>query len=430
MCSSETTQKTEFEQPTAAEIKQMQMLEQLSGMMMQESGYVQESVPGTKESNPKWQDLQNKIEQAKKSPDPFGTMGAVISELQKQQNELPDGPAQTKLVKKSKAVQAMEQQYGKGSAQAIAQQEKELATSLEQEGMKDEITKKFMENTLKYVSGDFSINDKQKEQIAEIFAPHKALIEKSFGTDMSFEDVNKVVSDFEKGANESGLGLDAAVGAVGAQILRTGKSMEDALKDTISTHQKLLDMNIQDTTGEMTRKVNEQAAAMGRDPTDPEFQNEIQQTVSREIARGQAELGGMEAQAKIGIKERTGAGLEDVTRQRAAQQMGVQEAATNLRMQAASGSIPSQVGLGMNVAQFQDALTQQRFANMGQVPTNLASMYRQERLAGGTTTSKQKGSPLSMLLGLGSAAGSIYGGISQAGGYSSMADYYKGLASQ
>lgn len=337
-----------------------------------------------------------------------------------------------------------------------------------------DIYRQSMDNTMKYLQGDFSLNESQKQFISDTFAPIATAAETLFTnitseaekTETNLKDAyEKYTTEFEDRVKQTGLDTLSALTAIGEQIQATGASMEaglagreakgaadlaameTSLTSLIDSRQKIMEMGIEDTTGELTKKVAAQAAQLGRDSSDPEYQKEIQETVSREISRGNLELGGLEAQGQMGIgqerlrlgqdigqertriAERTGTGLENVAQQRAMlaesqgqrleqsslgkQQFytGLAERTGSLREAAqqqrggqlydiagqkastgyniATGFMPASIGAGINIGQYNQALQQQRAANYGMAmgaPMSFRDRLYAERAAQPTTT--------------------------------------------
>lgn len=129
---------------------------------------------------------------------------------------------------------------------------------------------------------------------------------------------------------------------------------------------------------------------------------------------------------RLGIAERTGQGMEGIAGQRvgyaaqAAEMRGALE--TNLagkeadiRSNLAYGLPPQQVGMGMDVANFQNAINQQRLQNIQagySMPMNTYGTMARERFAQPTTTTTQTPSIASGITGF---IGAAMGGVGAAG---------------
>lgn len=389
------------------------------------------------------------------------------------------------LAKKDKTFGAVRKKY----------QEIDIAT----EKNKRELVESFMEKAQKFVDGDFSITKEQKDLIQKSMAPQRAALKEMFSNVRSEMDkqmgevkrtgkqltaeslemekdimssVTKTFDMYDKRIGETNIKMGNALDVIGTQILKTGQNLDQALNQTISTNRALMKMGIEDYTGQVTKQMNETAASLGREPTDPEYQKEIQTAVSREVERGSLNLAQMEAEGRLRITERTGSGLEDVYRQKAAlaertgmareesalqrgsartsvkqeagqremsiaertgiereniarsranlaQQegaanLGLEESAANMRFQVGAGMAPQQVGVGMNVAQYQDALAQQRILNAYgamQAPYNIAQGFRQERMGQPTTTQTSTPSIFSSFMDFSTGAAKAFGGF-------------------
>jgi len=212
----------------------------------------------------------------------------------------------------------------------------------------DDITKSWMDNVQKFLSGDYTITPEQKQMISDIYEPIKTAINDMFDevetrigetdaamTQISKDTEAKIITEIGKtessllgSLNKSfkkytdklkGTKLDvfSALDAVGDQIMKTGSDMESSLKNVIATNRELMKMGIEDYTGQITKQVSTNAAMMGRSPDDPEYSMEIQSSVARQVKEGNLSLANMEAQGMLSIKERTGAELEQLLRQKA-----------------------------------------------------------------------------------------------------------------
>ncbi len=316
--------------------------------------------------------------------------------------------------------------------------------------------KTLMEKVQKFFDGDFSITEEQKNLIAENFKPIKAAVTEMFDkataefekvTGKRYSEAEKTAMDqrgeaeksatdllgitkrtfdeFNARVKETGMSMSAALDAVGSQIKENGVDMETALKGVMSAHSELLKMGIEDYTGKITKQVASNAAAMGRSPDDPEYQNEIRTNVARQVKEGQLNLAAMESQGLIGIKqhigdqlvdvgnarvgvaERTGGQLESSALQRGGAEssiaqrlgdarlgiasdlganrlgiatdagnwatnaalnrgqamVGLESDMANARWNVGAGMPPQQIGTAMSVSQYQDAQAQQRIAN-------------------------------------------------------------------
>jgi len=340
--------------------------------------------------------------------------------------------------------------FGEDSQEFKDAQNKAERESITLQNQKNQITKLFMERAIKFISGDFSITAEQEELIQSNMAGTRAALDDMFDNIIAESETSKktlletsqeTFNNFVDKVEETGINLNNALDVIGTQINRTGRNMEQALADTVAVNKQLLEMGIQDLTGEltkqMTNRMNQLAVTLGRDPSDPEFTQEIQKTVAvevgKEIKRGVLNLNLLEAQGRLSIQERTGSKLEELgfrrfqvdertgrlteaailqqgaerfgieergartregaVRGRAAAEVGLEEQAQKLRFDIGTGLAPTQVGLGVNVAQFQEALSQQELSNLGagiNVAGSTFDRFARERFAQPTTTSTTK----------------------------------------
>lgn len=348
---------------------------------------------------------------------------------------------------------------------------------IEKDKSQRKLAETYMEKTQKFLDGDFSIDESQKELIKQNMAPIREAVTKMFdaasaevdktGASLT-EATKKTFDDFDARVKETGMSMIDGLEATGEQIKATGKSMEDALTNTIGVHRELMKMGIEDYTGQVTKQVAASAAMLGRSPDDPEYTNEMKQLVAKKVQEGSLNLAAMEAQGMVAIKERTGSGMEDIergktavaertggalegsalqrgqqntaiaertggakeeiARARGAADVGLEETAANLRWQVGAGMAPQQVGLAQGVHQYNEALVQQRIANSASAmyaPMPFVQYMQQERAYEPTVTTKTNpgiGGIFSGIIGAASAGASIYGGISSAGAMNTMAN--------
>ena len=430
MCSQETVQKTEFPPPTSQEL-QMQSL-MINGIMpayLSEAGYEMEETKGDPTASPKWaeaQDLRSKVGQV---PEYMREeINKRADQLENEARSEAEGQKGFKLRKRiSEKAELMRRRYGENSEEYQNAVKEAEQFKVETEEAKNQLTKSFLQKTQKFLNGDFSITESQRNLIEENLAPQRKVVDEMFGdidqiTYETFIGDTQGVIDKSSGAN-----LGVAVEAAGSGKMK-GLSMMDALTSTIEANKELLKMGIEDASGEITKRSAEQAAAMGRDPGDPEYKQEIQQSVAREVQRGQLQLSEMEARGKLGIAEQLGQTRLQTARQKGAAKLGLEEQAANLRFQVGGGMAPQQVGLGQSSAQFLDAQRQQQLMNLQGgfgMPAQIAGQAQALRLSQPTSTQTTGGSVLGGIAGLVSGAAGIYGGVQSAGASRAQADYYR-----
>lgn len=371
--------------------------------------------------------------------------------------------------------------YGEDSEQYKSLKDEYDLKEIESSKTQDQIFKSAQEATLKYLNGDFSITEEQKRQISDNLAPYREAVQKMYSeaekdADETERSLAQITMDkyknFRDQVAKTKMDTMAALETVGSQIMQTGDSMEDALAKTVSANQALLEMGIEDYTGQVTRNIASKAAMVGRSPSDPEYQNEIAENIAREVKMGQLNLAAMESQGILSIKERTGSALErlgltkaDLIAQTGAKlesasleegaqkgaiaekygdyrgslRMGANQAASqieqeaaNIRWQVGAGMPPGQVQLGLGTHQYQEALNQQGIQNaMGamQTPMGVVDYYRGERHAQPTTTQTTTtsgiGTWLSPIMAGAGAAANAYSGFSSASALRGLAGQIK-----
>jgi len=161
-------------------------------------------------------------------------------------------------------------------------------------------------------------------------------------------------------------------------------------------------MGIEDATGEMTENVMKQAAAIGRDPSDPAYQQEIQENISKEVRRGSLELAGMEAQGRMGIRQ-----------QEASARLGLAGQSTALRLQAGGGLAPQQLGAAGSAQQLMMARGQQGLMNAQAgmaAPMGLMGQFQSLRAAQPSRTTTTPGDPWGAIAGVGEGIAAFYTG--------------------
>jgi hypothetical protein len=336
-----------------------------------------------------------------------------------------------------------------------------------------ELNSKIVDMGIKIASGDYSITPEQQSYVANLFAPmRESLISLRDSTiaeaEKTGKSVNALYDDFDDQVARNKLSIAGAINAVTDQVKLTGLDMTKALENSIETNKALLKMGIEDTALEITKQVARNAASIGRTASDPEFQSQIQQQVAREVSRGTLNLAALESEGKVRISERTGMALEEALQQQVALEastgekleqsklgraetaektglkreaavqgygaanVNLEQELANLRYNLGTGQIANQIGTGINVAQYREALDAQNAANaqgaLG-TATGMEQQYQQYRLAQPITTKKTSqslgGTILGGILGTASAAGSIYGGVTTGAANNALAGYYR-----
>src|SRR6185503_3460205 len=281
---------------------------------------------------------------------------------------------------------------GEDSKEFKAAKKKYAKQEVTQFQQQDRIYKEFQDRSEKFLKGDFSISKEQEALIQKNNEPIKKAIESMFKD--NFSNTYKSMDEFEAKAKEGGMSFSQGLGSVVDQIKTTGAEMEVALKNVVSTRQELLKQGIDDATGEITKRVAANAAAMGRDPSDPEYTADIANMVAKETRAGNLELANLQSQGLLGIRERTGGLLEQAAQQRGGALTDYESSLSKMRTETGAGMPPSQLQVGAGGMQYQQALAQQRLANAAgtaRFPMFINEFGQRERMAQPTTT--QSSSP-------------------------------------
>lgn len=403
-------------------------------------------------------------------------------ELQKHQRELDDILKKEETARKdfkpsydykiyeapTQEVKSVIDQFGVESQQY----KDSIAKYREQVGKKEkdtaELEQMAIAQTRDFLSGNFGLNEGEQKMFDELLGPMKsaALNAIDYVTNQAKENnksVSATINEFENRIKETGMNLETGLLALEDRVKQTGLDMGKALDEELNLTRELTKMGMEDFTNSERMRLSNQAAALGRSSTDPKFIQELVSNVNREIQRTELQTGVYGAQQKMGIAERTGSGLESaqnmrmgitertgagleqgaqlrmglaektgdvlqgIAGQRGQLELGLADTAAQLRQQLAYGMTPSQVGLGMNVGQYQNALMQQRIANTQaamQAPISLYDTMARERFAEPTTTQKTSGGIgdiLGGVIGAGVGAAGAYSGISSAGALNKLA---------
>lgn len=526
MGGSEQTQKTEIDPASAAEQEIMNMAtDVLLPSYMEQSGYEMTPTTTTTYDNPELvesyksqlADFDAQIAAAGDLPmQPGGQANAQKAALLRQKDNI-----QNKLNKELESARA-EVSYDYELNEIGQRQQDMRMKSLDYQ---EEMTEAFMTSARKFMAGDFSITETQKQAIQESMANIREPVEAMLNeVNTEFENTGKSMTEAlggymdeirntglstgaalnaigermadtkenvlagigeeESRLAQTGLNVKAALQGVQTEIDKTGASALESLEKSFEIHNTLARRGMEDFYKEQRRASANKAAALGRSSMDPQFQQEMQDNMMRKIetltlqnaerealmrsgllestgqrresalmegagfeerlgmadieaARrrtGAAESTGirreglgaeqaalaerqgrqMEGAAgqRIGIAERVGAGREQTAQQRAALAESTAQFGENMRWQQGMGIPAQQIGIGMNVAEYQNAVRQQGMANAAQgigVVQQAGQPMFQERMAQPTTTTKQSGSVLGGILGGIGAVGSLAG---------------------
>lgn len=315
--------------------------------------------------------------------------------------------------KETPELEQLRSKYGVDSPQYREAKEQFETQQVAQSKQQERIYQEFRNRTEKFLKGDFSISDEQEALIQKNNEPLKKAIETMFKDNIA--ESGKTFDDFNKEAEKSGMSFSQAMGSVVDQIKTTGIEMERALKNVVSSRQELLKQGIDDYTGEITKRVAQNAAALGRDPSDPEYTADISEIVSKQVRGGELELANLEAQGLLGIRERTGGRLEQASQQKGAALADYESNLAKMRFDIGAGMPPQQLQVGASGLQYQEALAQQRLQNAAgtaQFPTFMTDRFARERFAQPTTTQSTPfgfQDALSLGLGVAGAGANIYG---------------------
>lgn len=487
------TQKTEIPPPTPEEVALMEMMTGVilpaymneAGFEVSKSTVPWEQTDQAKEFASKRSALEKRIADTQanaqaggKTPyeiansrqtfgnDLFG-LNSEMDRLNREEAEAKSkykpGVSYTSRKKGGEYSEAVRTKYGENSPEYKAAVAKEQEDNIKAAQDRDALTKKVLEKTQKFLNGDYSITESDKAFIEDVLAPMKnsynmAADYLTSQADQSKEGISKAIDQFRSEVEKTGLAMSDAIGVLEDRVNKTGMNMKQALQEEMDLTRQLTKMGLEDFTRDQRLAISQQASNLGRSPSDPEFQKELQGIVNKEIEKVNLETGRYAAQQRMGIEQRTGAGLEDAAKLRLgvaertgtgkeqAAQMGLglaerdaglrEEAArmrgqgaiqagqmgSNLRYSLGIGMLPEQIQMGMGVDQYQQQLLQQRMAQIGgamNAPMGIYDTMSKERFAQPTTTTKKSG-------GIGSIIGGILGtGLSAAGTFYGMGMFGK-----
>jgi hypothetical protein len=454
--------KTQIPPPTEQETALMNsVLQDFLPAYMEQAGYNVVARDQTFEESDQYKKLNAEIQRAQEQLDyniKGGNDAGTISGLRDAVNKAKDNLEQARAgyvpvtkydvsKKESAYVEAIKTKYGADSQEYKDASEKAKTEEISKQANLEEIQKTFIEKTKKFLNGDFSITEDQKKYVQDLYAPIKASVEKMTSDDLA--ETEKKWTAFRDAVKDTNLSVSQALDVVGTQIKQTGSDMKEALDTTIATNKALMKMGIEDATGTITKKTNQLAASLGRSPSDPEFEKEIQTSVAREVERGTLNLADMQARGELSIAERTGSGLENVAQQRVslagstgqklegaavseggekqnivtrAGQMrtSIAENTKNMEYQMGAGIVPQQISTGIGTTQFDQALIQQRMANAGAAMNGVTGVYNTMSRDRYAQPMQESNRPYSAMDYMGNILGSanmgmgMYSGIAQA----------------
>jgi len=293
----------------------------------------------------------------------------------------------------SPATEEIFREHGADSEEYKAAVKEFEQAEYEKKETNQEMITKFQENTMKFLSGDFAMNDEEKASMAEFYAPTR-------------EAVGRMYEE------------------VGTEIDKFDEKMTEQMEKFDSVQRQLFEQGIEDYSTQATMQVLNQAASMGRDPADPDFQAQIGQMVSKEAKRGGLELereqllrGERHQQdifnRRLGLAEAKGTA-----------NVGIEDQVRNMRTGSLTGG-GSMMGQSQSLV---DAISQQRIANLGgtnQMAFQQQGLAAQMRGMGAPTTTTQSGpSDAEIGLGLASIVTGGFAGVASAGALRAGADAY------
>lgn len=331
----------------------------------------------------------------------------------------------------SEEAEQARQKYGDTSQQYNDAVSKVKGQRVYDEQMRNDLNTTFLQQALKFANGDFTLNEQQKQFVKDEFAPQRAALEHMYGQVKSPQELQQTLDNLANQSKQTGMDSASLLGSIGVEIERGNQDINNAIDKVSQVRRDMMKMGIEDFTGERTQQVMSQAAQLGRDPLDPAFQRQIQQDISREVQRGELQIGSEEQQARLGLAQQTAEQRTGLARESGMQRLGLEQQAQAFRNQIGAGMAPQQIGTAMNVEQFNQARQAQGMANLQaglSMPQQMLAQQQQLRMAQATTkqTAPSKGI-LGTALGLGAAAAGIYSGVATAGASGAMADYYRGM---
>ena len=446
MGSGDSTVTYKYPPPTKEERElQSYMMNYMFPSIMEQNGYIMDTTEHYKEGykdDRRWQDAKYRAENWDQSGEKRKADLDVMEKVEEEYNNWAGGKTTepTMRRKESEAAEYARATYGADSSQYKEAHDEWQAGLIEDEERLKEIQTKYQDVTLKFLNGDFSITPEQKALIKENMEPQYKAVQSMFDEleGKSKAEQNRIYGNYITMVEDQGMDPQQALKAAGEIMAKGEDPMSMALTKVIDVKKQLMKMGIEDATGEVTRNIASRAAVMGRTPGDPEYQKELQDNVGRMVQQGELGLAEMEAGGRLQIareKEQRFQQLEErrfaTTQAKGAANLSLEEQAANLRWQVGAGMPPQQVGLGMNVSQFNEALNQQRVANLqsaSQVPMGMMGQMQQLRSQPSQATTSKPTNWLDVLSTVGIMAASIYTGGAAGAAYGSMASYYKSKA--
>jgi len=178
-----------------------------------------------------------------------------------------------------------------------------------------------IDNYRRVLSGDMDLSPETEKYINETVGRvrepmMKALDEMDSLVKTGGSTYKKALGDWGQKIEQTGLSMMDALDEMGSTVKQTGGSISDALENSIAMNRQLGELGLKDVNKDLRKNMSERAAQLGRAPTDPAFVRELHDQMLEQRSKMETTLGAQEAQARTGLAERTGAGLEEVSRGR------------------------------------------------------------------------------------------------------------------
>jgi len=471
---SQTTQKTTIPDPSPEELKQIALGNAAMEAALQSFGYSFDTTETQAYDNPlkvesleaQLSDYQSTLEGLDQQMKDVGRNSTQFNDLQQQKNQLKSKIRQTTskladeqdkvstkidgvLIKREDPrVQDLIDKGQTGKANKLREEIKKK--EFEALGVQEDINKLFLDNTRKFLSGDLSITAQQQEELNESTARvrdpiNKLLDEVGQQIGQTDEAVGSALDNVVNQINQTGLDVEEALVEAESRVQETGVSMSEALDQTIATSRDLAERNLFKQTRDLRSNLATMSTSLGRASTDPGFIRELENRTQESLQDVELNLAVQSAQGRLGIAERTGSGLENIsllrtqltgekglrledvarTRAQLAEATGgkkeqLSQARTSLsesllreqeqRRTALGQGLPiQQAQVGISTGQFtsgQNQLATQNLFQTGQFAQQSRGQLLQERMAQPTTTTTTGG--------LGTTLGGIFGGIGTA----------------
>lgn len=486
MCSSTSTQQTTIPPPTPEELALLELAGKSMQTYMDEAGYeiTRSEIPFEQTEQgqnfaARRRRIQERIDAERSQPaqqsrggrtlggagvltPKFGSSAeAEMAALDREENEArknykPEVNYSEPRRKADLETEEIRRRYGADSPQYRAAYEAYQQREIAKEKSEQNIDRLILDRTQKLLKGDYSLNEGEQQFLDQLLGPMKQAALNAVGyiesAQTKDQGIGLALENFGKQIQQTKMNMGDALIALEDRVKQTGQDMTQALDDEIEISRQLTQMGLEDFTSQQRLAISNQAAALGRSPSDPKFQLDLQSVVNREIERTGLEFGRFAASERRDIAERTGAGLEDAqrlrlgieertgagmegiaqarvgyaeeaARMRGQSEMALAENAGNIRSNLAYGLPPQMVGLGTQVGGYQQAIEQQRLNNLAQggyqMPVGLYGTRAQERYLQPTTTtrtSQSVGSILSGLVGMGLQGYATYAALRPSGG--------------